>query len=317
VVECTAMTTPLRWGILGGSSRIYRNALLPLFDASPRHEVVAEASRSGADESPYAELLARTDVDAVYIPLPNHLHASWMIRAVEAGKHVLCEKPLTLSLADTEAVFTAAAANDRHVVEAYMWPHQTRAQRVLELVADGALGTPVFLRSAFSFPLTDPTNHRNDLRGDGAMFDIGIYCFGPAMLIAQRDPSAMSAFAIRNEHTVDRSMSGIIDWGAGFISTFEVSFDAPVRRTLEVTGSTGILTLPNYAVSGPEGPSIIEIQRLDNSIEQIDVIGNNGYQGMIDQFADVVAGLAPPTFGVSESLRLARIQAELQRLTGR
>jgi predicted dehydrogenase len=129
----------LRWGILGASSKIYRKALLPVFEASPLHEVVAEASRSGQDETPYGDVLTRSDVDAIYIPLPNHIHASWIVRALEAGKHVLCEKPLTLTLAESEQIFAAAETTDRWLIEAYTWPHHPRSQRVLELAATGAL----------------------------------------------------------------------------------------------------------------------------------------------------------------------------------
>jgi D-xylose 1-dehydrogenase (NADP+, D-xylono-1,5-lactone-forming) len=309
-------SVPLRWGVLGGSSRIYRDALLPVFEASPLHEVVAEASRRGDDESPYDDLLARPDVDAVYIPLPNHLHAPWITRALHAGKHVLCEKPLTMSVADTEAVFAAASASGQHLVEAYMWPHHPRSRRMLELVAAGDIGVPQSTRAVFCFPLDDPTDHRADLRGDGALFDLGIYCIGPALMMAGRDPAGVRAVAVRNPLGVDVVMSGLIDWGDGFASTFDVSFDAPLYITLEVAGTHGVITLPAYSPAGIDGPSQIVIRRRDGSVDRIDVAGPNGYRGMVDQFAAVVAGTEAPVFGREESCRLARVEEALRASSG-
>jgi predicted dehydrogenase len=310
------MSTKLRWGIIGGSSHIYHGELKPVFEASPRHEVVAEASRSGDDETPYDEMLARSDIDAVYIPLPNHLHARWILRSLEAGKHVLCEKPITMTVEDTEAVFSAADAAGRTLLEAYMWPHHPRSKRILELVAAGDIGAPQSTRAAFSFPLDDHTNHRADLRGDGAVFDIGIYCVGPGMLMAGRDPVGVHAVARRNELGVDITTSGLVDWGDGFTTSFDVSFDAPLNRTLEITGSHGVITQPDYTQSGPDGPCEIVINRRDDSVDRIALTGVTGFRGMVDQFAAVVAGEEAPVFGREQSGRLARIEAALRAASG-
>ena len=134
-------------------------------------------------------MLARDDIDAVYNPLPNHLHAEWSHRALDAGKHVLCEKPLTLSPADSAALFDHAESAGLTILEAYMWPHHPRARALLDLVADGSLGMLRFGRSSFSYPMDMSTgDHRIDTRGAGALFDIGIYCIAPFMLIADREP---------------------------------------------------------------------------------------------------------------------------------
>src|SRR5215218_5991920 len=123
------MADALRWGVIGATSRIYQGKLKPPMQARPAHTIVAEASRtSDGGDAPYADLLGRSDVDAVYIPLPNDGHKKWILAALEAGKHVLCEKPLTMSPADTDEVFAAAAAADRALVEAYMWPHHPRSK---------------------------------------------------------------------------------------------------------------------------------------------------------------------------------------------
>ena len=302
----------LRWGVIGSTSKIYRGALKPAFDAGSAHEVVGEASRHDGDEQPYAELLTRPDIDAIYIPLPNTGHKPWILRALEAGKHVLCEKPLTLTVADTQEVFAAAASADRVLMEAYMWPHHPRARRVLQLVAAGELGDLRSVRSTFTYPSSDPTNHRFDERGAGALFDIGIYCLAPAMLMVDRDHAGVAAVAYRNALGIDESMTGFVDWGAantgaGVGSSFEVNFHAPNGRSLEVVGSRGVLTLDSFHVPGPEKASKIVIERLDGATEKIKVDGANAFVGMADQFLAVIAGTAPPVFGAVESIRLANV----------
>ncbi len=299
--------TVMRWGVLGASSRIYRKALLPVFEELPDHEVVAEARRAGDDESPYAELVRRDDVDAVYIPLPNHLHLPWIERAVEAGKHVLCEKPIALDAADVERAFEVAAAHDRHLIEAYMWPHHARSQRMLELIHDGAIGQPRFLNGTFTYQLGDPGDHRADGRGGGVVLDVGIYCIGPALLLAGREPVGWSAAAVRDHAGIDRAMTGWVDWGKGFIGNFEVCFEAPGRTTLEVVGTDGIMTFPDYFPSGRDAVLPIVIDRHDGTQQVEQVADGNGYRGMVQQFAAVVRGEAEPLFNAEHSLRLAKI----------
>jgi predicted dehydrogenase len=299
--------TALRWGVVGATSKIYRNSLLPAFTAGERHAVVAEASRIESDETPYRELLQRADVDAVYIPLPNSGHKAWILAALAAGKHVLCEKPLTLSVADTVECFDAAEHAGRVLMEAYMWPHHPRARRVLQLVADGDIGELRSVRSVFTYPAGDPTNHRFDERGAGALFDVGIYCIAPAMLMTRRDHRRVAATAVRNHLAVDVAMTGFVDWGHGAGSSFDVSFEAPHRRVLEVSGTTGVITLPGHHAPGPMGPSQILVQRRDDTVETLEVPGANAFIGMADQFADVVEGRAEPVFGRTESVRLAQV----------
>ncbi len=297
----------LHWGVLGATSSIYHQKLKPAMEAAGLHEVSAEASRRDGDEAPYAELLRRTDIDAIYIPLPNTSHKPWIIRALEAGKHVLCEKPLTLSAADTAEVFTIASANDRVLMEAYMWPHHPRARRILQLVRSGELGEVRSVRSVFTYPSSDPSNHRFDERGAGALFDVGIYCIAPAMLIAGRDHQRVGASAVRNEVGVDVAMTGFVDWGSGLGSSFDVSFQTPHRRVLEVSGTDGILTVPGQHAPGPEHESEIVIQRRDDAHEVIEVEGGNAFVGMIEHFADLIDGEQAAIFGERESFRLASV----------
>lgn len=301
----------MRWGVLGGSSRIFRKSLEPAFERAG-HRVVAAPSRSGDSLQPYLDMLRRDDIDAVYNPLPNDLHGEWTHRALDAGKHVLCEKPLTLTPNDTASVFDHAEASGLVVLEAYMWPHHPRARRVLELVHDGTIGRPQWGRAHFSWPMDQSSgDHRLDQRGAGALFDVGIYCIAPFMLMARREPETVHASAVRNELGIDLTMSGSVDWGAGFTSTFHVSFDAPHTRSWAMVGSHETLELPGMFVPGPVEPS--QLVRVGRDGIQISETCDGGwaYADMVRHFAQVVAGDNSPVFGRAESERLARTIARL------
>ena len=305
----------IRWGVFGGSSRIFHSALKPAFDELG-HVVVEAPSRRGDDFTPYADMLARDDIDAVYNPLPNHLHAEWSHCALDAGKHVLCEKPLTMSPAESAGLFDHAESAGLTILEAYMWPHHPRARTLLKLAGDGSLGTLQSGRAAFSYPMDMSSgDHRIDPRGAGALFDIGIYCIAPFMLIADRDPLGMTATARRNQHGADTTMAGWIDWGSGFSATFDVSFDAPLRKQMALSASHGLVDVPGSHVPGPLDTSQILITRRDGSVDTVECAGANAYAGMVAHFEQVVSGDAEPVFGRLESLRLAAILDELHRHT--
>ena len=301
----------MRWGVIGGSSRIYRKSLLPAFQEAG-HVVVDEPRRTDGSTDPYDGMLARSDIDAVYIPLPNHLHAEWAHRALDAGKHVLCEKPLTLSVTDTESLFEHASAAGVTLLEAYMWPHHPRAQRLLQMVRTGEVGWPQWGSAQFSWPMDLASgDHRLDVRGAGALFDVGIYCIAPFMLMARREPAAVAANAVRNMAGVDLSMTGWLDWGGGFGSTFHTSFEAPHTRRMLLATSEAQVSLPGFHTPGPLEASDIVVERRDGSVEHVVCAGANSYTEMVRHFADVAGGVAEPVFGRTESLRLARVLQEL------
>jgi D-xylose 1-dehydrogenase (NADP+, D-xylono-1,5-lactone-forming) len=301
----------LRWGVLGGSSHIFHKSLRPAMEAAG-HTVVDTSSRDGESFAPYEAMLSRSDIDAVYNPLPNHLHAEWTHKALDAGKHVLCEKPLTLSPTDSASVFDHAEAAGLTLLEAYMWPHHPRARRLLELVRSGDVGSPQHGTAAFSWPMDlHSSDHRLDYRGAGALFDVGIYCIAPFMLMARRDASLVAANAVRNRMGVDISMSGWVDWGGGFGSSFGVSFDAPANRSLSLVCSEAVITLPGWHAPGPAEPSEIIVERRDGAIEHLACGGADAYAELVVHFAAVVNGEVVPVHGRAESLRLADV---LQRL---
>ena len=157
----------------------------------------------------------------------------------------------------------------------------------------------------------DSGDHRLDYRGAGALFDVGIYCIAPFMLMARRDASMVAANAVRNMAGVDLSMTGWVDWGGGFGSSFGVSFDAPTNRSMSLVCSEAVVTLPGWHAPGPLDASEIVIERRSGDVERIECEGADAYCELVRHFAAVVAGDQQPVHGRTESLRLAEV---LQRL---
>jgi predicted dehydrogenase len=299
------MAEQLRWGVIGASSRIYRGRLKPPMESRPAHRIVAEASRtSDGSDTPYADLLRRSDVDAVYIPVPNDGHKRWILAALDAGKHVLCEKPLTMTAADTDEVYAAARSAGRVLSEAYMWPHHPRSKVVLD-VARSELGELRFSRGCFGFTLDRPGDHRFDDRGGGALFDVGIYCLGPALVLAPREPVGVAAAATRNQHGVDVSFSGWLDLGEGLTATAEASFQSTDRRSLDLTGTAGSLIIAPDLAPGPLDASTFDVLHLDGSTTTYPAPGADAYGEMVDQFAAATNG-EPLVWSETHSRLLAR-----------
>jgi xylose dehydrogenase (NAD/NADP) len=302
----------LRWGVLGATSRNHRTRLRPAFGLAGAR-IVNEASRRGEDLSAYDAVLADPDVDAVYITLPNAMHAAWVMKALTAGKHVLCEKPLTMSAGDSMALYETARGVGRHLAEAFMWPHHPRAHRLGELVVSGDLGPLISHQATFTFALDRPTDHRLDARGGGALLDGGIYCLGPALCLTDDEPGEVAARAVRNAAGVDVSMDGwaaMGPWGA----SFTVSLAAPGRRHQTVLGAAGVVDIDNH-FPGPERPGTLTVVRPDGSRDEIDHPGANAYERMISAFEAEAAGDAPPRWFATRSIRLATLVDALHAAT--
>lgn len=304
----------LRWGVLGARSRIHRQRLRPAFGLAGQR-IVAEASRRGEDTSSYGEVLTDPSVDAVYIPLPNQMHLEWVTNALEAGKHVLCEKPLTMAAAATAALYDAATQAGRHLSEAFMWPHHPRSQALLALAREGALGRLVAHHGVFQYDVTKPDDHRLDARGGGALYDVGIYCLGPALLMAPEISKGRAvATATRNAAGVDTAMSGWVELGAGFGASFVTSCETPPRRYQEVVGTEGTVLVENHT-PGPERAGALTVQRRDGSRDEVSYAGANAYERMVSAFVAEATGEQPPRWPASQSIRLARLLDTLHQAT--
>ena len=201
------MAAKVRWGILGCAG-IAERALIPAVRASATGELVAIASRDAAKarawaarfgipraHSDYAALLEDAAVDAVYIPLANHLHAPWTLCALKAGKHVLCEKPIALDAREAETMSAAAEKAGLLLMEAFMYRFHPQVERAIELVRAGEIGAARFVRSSFTFPYDgDSANYRWTPRfGGGALLDVGFYALSAARLALRREPVSVLA----------------------------------------------------------------------------------------------------------------------------
>jgi D-xylose 1-dehydrogenase (NADP+, D-xylono-1,5-lactone-forming) len=285
-------------------------------------EAVAVASRDGARAEAFAAehgigrahgsyeaLLADPDVDAVYVPLPNSLHVPWSIRALQAGKHVLCEKPLTRRPEEAQAAFDAAERADRVLAEAFMWRHHEQARRLRELVRDRVVGNLRLIRAAFSFDL-----HRSgDVRlqpslDGGGLMDVGCYCVSAMRLLAG-EPERVSGRQVIGADGVDVRFAGTLTFAGDVLGAFDCGLDVLGRSELEVIGDAGSLFLGDpwhsretrIEVRRREGNEVIEIPRADP------------YACELEDFAAAVRGERPHPFGRDDAVGQARTIAALYR----
>ncbi|MGJ0428171.1 Gfo/Idh/MocA family protein [Methylobacter sp.] len=247
----------LRWGILG-AARV-NERLLPAIVEAHNSELIAIASRRpGAAAQTLAqyapqqqgvhtyddldELLQNPDIQAVYLPMANHEHAEWALRAIEQGKHVLCEKPMALTVADIEAIEVAARRRNVTVMEGFMYRFHPQHARVLELIRSGLIGEIRSVRASYSFMMRPARMYRlaeSVGRGGGAMWDIGCYAIHSARLFFDHAPLAVTAMARYVESGADITTSGIMDFGDGRFAHVDFSFERARRCEYEVIGTKG------------------------------------------------------------------------------
>lgn len=244
--------TVLRWGVLGTAS-IARKRVIPALKASERNTVVALASRerSRAEEvareaqiphvfDDYAALLQSPEIDAVYLPLPNSEHHRWTIAAAEAGKHILCEKPLALNAQQAEEMAAAAERANVLLAEAFMYRHHPIVHKVLSMVHSGLIGELSLIRSTFSFTLTDDHNIRLDPElGGGALMDVGCYGINLARLVTGAEPTGVAAVAQLAPSGVDQSFAGVMRFPNHVLAEFDVSLRAAGGPSYELIGTAG------------------------------------------------------------------------------
>jgi len=279
-------------------------------------DVVAVASRDGAQAQAYAHehgigrahagyeaLLEDEGVDAIYVSLPNGLHHEWTMRALAAGKHVLCEKPYTRDPAEVEEAFAAAEAGGLVLMEAFMYRHHPQTVKIRELVAGGAIGALRSVSATYSFRLRDPgdVRFRPELAG-GSLMDVGCYCVSGVRLLAG-EPERIQAEQVVGETGIDLALFGTMRHAAGVISQVEASFDAPLRERLEVTGTEGTL-VAGSPWRMTDGARVLLTR--DDSVEQVEVERADHYLLELENFAAAIAGEAEPLLGRADALGQAR-----------
>ncbi len=263
---------PVTWGVLGVSGHFIKCVVLPA-RSSPQLQVRAIASRS-ADRAQqaaeayhiaraygsYEELLADDEIEAVYNPLPNHMHLEWSKKAADAGKHVLCEKPLCLSAAEVEEAIAYTQAKGVLLMEAFMYRFHPQWVRTRELVYTGAIGRPVAVQASFSYNNPDPANIRNIREaGGGGLYDIGCYAVSSARFLLGAEPQRAVALVQRDPASgTDRLSSGLLDFG-GAQAEFTVGTQHAAHQHVTVFGTSGYITLPCPFTPPPDVPATIVV----------------------------------------------------------
>lgn len=291
----------VRWGVLG-TANIATGKVLPAMQQGSYCEISAIASRTlekaQADTTQlsipkaygsYEELLADPDIDAIYNPLPNHLHVPWSIKALQAGKHVLCEKPIALTAAEAQSLVDVAKQHPHlKVMEAFMYRFHPQWQRARQLVLEGKIGALRTIQSFFSYYLDDPNNVRNRAdSGGGGMLDIGCYTISLARFIFGAEPRRVFGIIEYDpQFKIDRLASGILDFGLG-TSTFTCGTQLSSYQRVNIFGTQGRVEIEIPFNAPPDRPCKIWYQHGDETEEiLLDVCDQYTIQG--DLFSQAV-----------------------------
>jgi predicted dehydrogenase len=300
----------LHWGLLG-TARINR-ALIPPLRASARNELVAVASRTLERAEVYARewgipralgsyeaLLADPDVDVVYISLPNGLHAEWTIQAAQAGKHVLCEKPLAVTPGEVDVMAAAARQAGVVVAEAFMYRHHPQTLKVKELVDNGAIGRLRLVRGSFTFSLSRTVDVRLDpALGGGGIWDVGCYPISYARYLVGGEPLEAFGWQVAGASGVDEVFAGQLRFAGDVYAQFDCGFRAPFRTHLEIVGSDGTIDVPH-----PFKPGLDEQIRVTRGdlTETIVIPGQELYIGEVEDMADAILNGQAPRVSLEDS----------------
>jgi xylose dehydrogenase (NAD/NADP) len=314
------MNGAVNWGFL--STANINDKLHAGAAGSDRVDVIAVASRDAGRAEAYArergieraygsyeELLADPDVEAVYISLPNSLHVEWSIRALKAGKHVLCEKPLSRRAEDVERAFDAADRADRLLMEAFMYRHNPQTGKLVELVDGGAIGRLRLVRTAFSFPLADGDNVRLNASLDGGgLMDVGCYCVSGIRLLGG-EPQQVYGEQVLSESGVDELFTGTMRLHGDVLAQFDAGLVLAERDELEAIGEEGSVFLDDpWHCQRP----VIEL-RTAHGVEEIAVEPVDSYRLELENMSDSIRGEAEPLLGREDALGQARAIEALYR----
>jgi D-xylose 1-dehydrogenase (NADP+, D-xylono-1,5-lactone-forming) len=300
----------LNWGLLS-TARINR-ALIPPLRASKRNNLLAVASRSQEPAAAYAKewniprahgsyaaLLSDPEIDVIYNSLPNHLHAEWTVKALQAGKHVLCEKPIALSVEDVEAIAAAAQRHGRVVAEAFMYRHHPQTLKALELVRSGSLGSLKLLRGSFTYEMKRDGNIRSDPdMGGGSIWDVGCYPLSYMRTVFGSEPLEAFGWQLTGPTGIDDTFVGQLRFAGEVYGQFDSSFVIPFHVYMEFVGSEGTLIIPN-----PYKPGLNEKIFLvrGGKTETIKVKGQELYLGEVEDMADAILLGKPPRISLEDS----------------
>ena len=320
------MPDRIRWGILG-NAMIARKCVIPAIQKSRNGRIHALGTRSpsGAQDlvvdngipnvyDDYEAVLSDPAIDAVYIPLPNDMHHPWTIRALSAGKHVLCEKPLACNAAEAREMASSAREADRLLMEAFMYRFHPRSRHIKEIVDNGEIGKPCLIRAAFCYHMDDSifksganARLKKDM-GGGALLDVGCYGVSVARWLMGAEPLKMQAQAVYHPDGVDVHVAGTLKFADDRLAVIEASFISALQQTYSVVGSSGALELPHDAFIPWEKDALYSQRKVDEETGHEHLIpGADEYQLMVEHFADAVLGRAQLRYTVEDSIANMRV----------
>ncbi|MEQ6390203.1 Gfo/Idh/MocA family oxidoreductase [Bacillaceae bacterium S4-13-58] len=309
--------TIIRYGILS-TAGIAQKQFIPAIERAENAEVVAIASLSGKEKdvakkfgipkayNNYEALLEDPDIDAVYVPLPNHLHKEWAIKAAEKGKHVISEKPATLNAEEAWEVVDACKKNGVIYMEAFMYQFHSQHERVKEIIASGEIGDIQLIRASFSFYMKDQeVNVRMDPKmGGGALYDIGSYCIHTIRNILNDEPEKVYAEAVIDpKYGVDTSAFGILQMkNTGIRAMFDCSFTMPSRTVYEVIGTKGTITVPRaYRPDQNEHEGLVIIE-VDGEKREEKIITDQ-YKEEVEHFSQAILNDTEPLYSGEATIK--------------
>ncbi len=304
------MERQLNWGLL--STAKINQALIKPLNASKRTRLLAVASRSQSSADAYARdwkipraygsyeaMLADPEIDVVYNSLPNHLHAEWTIKALRAGKHVLCEKPIALSLAEIDEMTSVAKDTGKVLAEAFMYLHHAQTLKVKEIVDSGALGKLQLIKGAFTFTLTREGNFRSIKEmGGGSIWDVGCYPISFARMIVGEEPVEVFGWQVEGVGGSEESFIGQMRFANGVHAQFDSGFKSPSRSYIEIVGSEAVLK-----ISAPFKPQVKNelILVRGNAEEKIKISGTELYIGEVEDMCGAVLMNKPSRISLADS----------------
>jgi predicted dehydrogenase len=314
----------IRWGVLS-TAKIGREKVIPATQASATGIVTAIASRQlstaqaagkqlGIEKAygSYEELLADADIDAIYNPLPNHLHVSWSMQAIAAGKHVLCEKPIGLSVAEAEQLAEFAAAHPQlKVMEAFMYRFHPQWIKARDLVREGQIGKLTTIQTGFSYFNNDVQNIRNQLDiGGGALMDIGCYPISLSRFIFGAEPMRVLGQIDRDPQTkIDRLTSAVMEFDGG-TSTFTCSTQMASYQRVNIFGTTGRIEIEIPFNAPPDRPCRMWLQTkgaTGDHTEEINLPMSNQYTLQADAFGRAILDDTPVPTPLADAVANMRV----------
>lgn len=304
--------------------------LIPAFRASTTAELTAIASRSldkataaakadgiAKPYGSYEALLADPDIDAVYNPLPNNLHDEWTRKAADAGKHILCEKPLTCDAASAEKLIAYCRSKGVRLMDGFMWPHHPRTHKLRKFLDSGAIGEVKRVNAAFTFNLVGlPTDNirMQPQAGGGGLLDVGCYTTYAIRWWMQAEPVSVYAKAVM-VNGVDVAMSGVWTFADGRMCNFDCGFSHPLRTWVEIVGTEHVVRVPNMWI--PDDRAVFQVVRQNGdfgqTIEEVETPGENQMVHMVDDFAAAVREKREPYPNPDEAVKSLKVMDALKR----